>query len=123
MKTIIITLIILFSINAMSQTTSFPPTEPGAFKSYTSKSGKKINIGDQIELGLPFAGINFVFINQNRIGVVANLSGSIVTIEEIEVTGDKKKGYKAFAKFKGYGSLPVYINIEPAINSKEIVID
>jgi hypothetical protein len=123
MKTIFITLIYLLSLTAIAQSAIFPPSAPGKFNSYTSKSGKKINIGDQIELGLPYASTSFVFINQNRIGIVANLSGSIVTIEEIEVTGDKKKGYKAYAKFKGYGVLPVYINLEPAINSQEIIID
>lgn len=104
-----------------SQTIEFPPSKSGTFQSYTSKSGITINVGDKIELGLPFGGNQFVFINQNRIGINANLSASIVEIIEIEVSGNDKKGYKAYAKFKGFGATPVFINLEPAINSQEII--
>lgn len=121
MKIFVTLFILSISINSLSQEVTFPPKTDGKADSYTSKSGVTIKVGDKLELGLPYGGNQFVFINQDGIGIAANLSGSIVEVTEITVTGNEKRGYKAYAKFKGYGAVPVFINLEPAINSEEIL--
>jgi hypothetical protein len=123
MKTFFLITVLIFASNTQAQNSSFPPKEAGKVNQYTSKTHQTLKVGDEIEIGLPYAGNIFVFITQQNLGVSADLSSSIVKVTEIEIIGNKKKGYKAYAKFKGYGALPVYINIEPAINSKEIIIN
>ncbi len=119
MKSIIIAL--LFSIAAFSQTAQYDKVKSkGNFTEYISKSGASIKVKDTIQLGLPSAGNNFVFITQGNVGVVPSLAKSKVIITGIKSIGNEKRGYKTYLLFKGYGLLPVYIDYENAIDTGEL---
>lgn len=116
MKKLILTLVI-----AITATTVFAqkPTKKGNFNSYITKTNHTIKVGDTITIGLPNNGNQFLFITQGNQPAAAHISGDQVVISSLKSVGNKKRGYKMYATFKGYG-LSVYIDIDNAIKTEEI---
>lgn len=96
------------------------PTKPGNFKTYITKTGDTLKVGDVITIGLPRNGDNFTFITQGNVTASAHISGDAVKITKLKSIGNKQRGYKMYAYFKGYGMLPVIFDIDNAIKTEEI---
>lgn len=123
MKNIIFIAIIFFQTNVFCQKNDFNQNiEEGNLESYTSKSGHIFKAGDLLQIGLPYAN-TFVFITQGNIGVNSNLSNILVKLESVKAVKLQNGYIKYYAIFKGFGLVPVYIDIESAILSKEIIVN
>lgn len=116
MKNILFLAAIFFSLNAAAQ----KPTTKGNFKEYITRSNDTIRIGDTITFGIPANGQQYIFITQGNAPCSAHISGDIATISKLKSIGNKQRGYKMYAQVKGYGLIPVSIEIENAIRMEEI---
>lgn len=113
--------LLFFCFNFYAQTIKFSDVKSkGNFKEYISKSGRSIKVNDTIQIGMPSAGNNFVFITQGNVGVVPSLAKTKAIITNIKSVGSDKIGYKVYLLFKGYGLIPVYIDYENAIETGEL---
>ena len=124
MKSVIFVLFLsIFFLNLNAQTTEFNKvTSKGEFKEYISKNKDTIKTGDKLLIGLPSADLGFVFITQGGQITTPNLAYSEITIKKILSLGSKKKGYKIYLQFDGFGLIPILIDYEPAFYSKEIIL-
>lgn len=116
MKKLLLLLFIPFM--SFSQT----PIKSGNYKTYISKDSIIINKGSKLEIGLPYNGTEYAFITQGNVPAAAHIAGSTVTITKLKAIGSKDTGYKMYAIFKGFGMLPVYVNIDQALKTEEIVL-
>ncbi|WP_188464402.1 hypothetical protein [Bizionia arctica] len=114
-------LFFLVSAFSYSQTATYPP-EPGRYETYQTKEEQTISIGDKVEIGIPYGGKEFIFISQGNEYVKSRLAGDIVEIIKLEALSNNKTSYKMQAYFKGYGLLPVVIDLENALKVKEIIL-
>lgn len=114
-----ITITLLFSLFFIKIATAQKPTKSGNHTQYITKTNDTIKTGDTITLGLPNNGNQYLFITQGNTPAAAHISGDQVKITKLKSVGTKKRGYKMYAIFKGYG-LPVYIQIDQAIKTEEI---
>lgn len=105
-----------------AQISKYPPAEKGEFEIYISRSEIEFKVGDTLEIGLPANGDKYLFITQGNQPAGTVLTGALITIEKLKSFGSKKKGYKMYAMFKGYGMIPVAIDIESAIRVDEILL-
>ena len=122
-KTCTVIIQFLFTIAVFAQNSNYKNLTKGTFNSYESKTGVVFNVGDQIELGIPSSDFGFTFISQGGQRVSSSLAGNMVTILKLKTYGSKKRGYKMYAHFKGYGMVPVLIDLEMAQRTKEIIIE
>lgn len=123
MRKIIFVIILILSIKTFSQQNEFgQKIEEGNLEYYMSKSGHNFKPGDLLQIGLPFTN-TFVFITQGNVGVNSNLSNILVKIESIKAVKLSNGFIKIYALFKGFGVVPIYIDIESAIQTKEIIIN
>lgn len=114
-------LFLLFTTSIFSQTADYKNLKSkGSFETYITKSGKILKVKDTIQIGLPSAGKEFVFITQGNVGAAAFLARKKVIITSIKSIGNSNTGYKIYLLFKGFGILPVYIDYENAIDVGEI---
>ena len=113
---------LLLSSLCFSQTAEFNKiNSKGKFTEYISKDNKKIKVNDTIQIGLPSAANNFVYITQGNVGVLPFLANTKAVVKEIKSVGKKETGFKVYLLFKGYGLLPVYIDYESAFQTGEII--
>lgn len=115
-----ISILLLFTFNAISQQSKYGSLSKGNFSEYISKSGKTIHLGDTIQLGKPSGEFGFVFITQGNQRVSSSLAGKNAVITQLKSVGTQKSGFKMYAAFKGYGLIPVYIDYEMALETGEI---
>jgi hypothetical protein len=119
MKNLILFLLIFTSVmSSYSQTVEYnkyPDTKLHKYISYVSKSGDIINIGDTLIIGKPSGIKTFNFIQQGMEFCAPHISG-----KQVIVTGIRSYKNNLFIEFKGYGLVPVYIQYENAIDTKEI---
>lgn len=118
--TLITMLFLGLTINA--QTCQFPVNQKGNFKTYISKENIEFTVGQKIEIDLPYSGNIYNFITQGSQPAGTVITGAVVEITKLKAIGNKSIGYKMFAQFKGFGALPVDIDIENALKVGEIVI-
>lgn len=117
-------ILILFTSIIFSQNISYQNIKnEGEFKKYTSKDSLIISVGNVIKIGFPSSGNKFTYITQGNDLVDSKLNLIEVTITKIEVIKMQNGFLKAYAVFKGFGLIPVYIDIEAAIYFKEIIIE
>jgi hypothetical protein len=118
MKKLLLTISItfIFSTGIKAQI----PTKFGSFKQYITKSNDTLKVGDKITFGLPTNGNQYIYITQGNVPAAAKINGDTVTIHKLKSIGNKTKGYKMYALIKGYGLLPVFVDIEAAIKTEEI---
>lgn len=122
MKNILIYLI-LIPVFSFSQNARFGKiTSKEELTQYITKNNTTIKVGDKIIIGLPSAPTQFVFITQGGKTTTPNLAFNIITVQKIVTIGTDKTGYKAYIRLKNYGLVPLLIDIEPAIQSKEILL-
>ncbi|MHB1921940.1 MAG: hypothetical protein ACYCOO_06855 [Chitinophagaceae bacterium] len=107
---------------------------------YISKEGLVFHKGDTLQFGKPYLENNYSYINSggpdispNAVslgtgstpgGVSIQLEGERILIRKIYIAGNPAVGYRAeFLSRIGYGILyaPIYIDVEKAIQSGEIV--
>jgi hypothetical protein len=119
-----LTLLVLFiSFNVFSQSIDFNNlNKEGNFNEYISESGISFKVGDIIKIGLPSNGSIYTFITQAGAPCAAVISNTKNKIVKIKIIGSKKRGYKAYLLFGGYG-INCYIDIENAILRQEVIID
>lgn len=119
-----IAFILLFISSFMSaQTATYPVEKEGKFKTYISRDNIEFSVGQKLEIGLPYAGNQYTFITQGNVPAGAVITGNTVKISKLKAVGNKDTGYKMYAQFKGYGLLPVDIDIESALKTGEIIIE
>lgn len=118
MKKII--LLLLISISGFSQKASYNKiNSEGNFTEYQTKEGVILKIGDTLKIGYPRS-TNFTFITQGGENVAAFLSNAKVVVTKLKSIGNKNRGFKMYALFKGYGLVPVYIDYDSAFETGEI---
>lgn len=113
-------LFLCLTINA--QTATYPVSKEGNFKTYISRDSITFNVGDKLEIDLPANGDRYLFISQGQAQAGTAITGAVVTIKKLIATGNKDTGYKMWAQFKGFGLLPVDIDIENALRVGEIIL-
>lgn len=77
-------------------------------------------IGDTLTIGLPSTDFGFMFITQGNQKTTPALANTKVVVDKLKTFGNKKRGFKMYAQFKGYGMLPVMIDIETALQTGEL---
>jgi hypothetical protein len=92
----------------------------GNFYGYITKEQDTISVGDTLRIGIPSSPYGFIFLTQGGASVASWLSGNEVEIVKIESIGNEKRGFKIYFHFKGYGMMPVLIDYESALRTKEI---
>lgn len=120
-KFYILFLLLGYTINA--QIVNYPISKEGNYESYISKDSILFKVGDKLTIGLPKNGDKYLFISQGGTPAGTVLTGNEVIISKLKVVGNKKRGYRMFAQFKGYGLIPVDIDIENALKVDEIEIE
>lgn len=94
---------------------------PGAYTEYITSNNVNISVGNKIRIGFPSNGSYFVYITQGNESVHSKLNNILVEITKIEAIKLQNGYTKTYAYFKGFGALPVQIDIEAAIHFKEIL--
>lgn len=94
----------------------------GTYTEYTSSNNLKILVGQKLRIGFPTNGNYFTYITQGNESVHSKLNNILVEITKIEAVKLQNGYTKTYAYFKGFGALPVQIDIEAAIFFKEIII-
>lgn len=117
MKTTI--LLLFFTGSIIAQTAIYNQTkEAGLFNEYQTRSGNTIKVSDTLKISVPRLQ-NFTFITQANAPAGPIIANTNVVISKIRVIGNKKRGYKTYLLFGGYGLL-VYIDYESALEEGEI---
>jgi len=113
-------LFLFFSCSVFSQTAIYNKiNSDNNFKEYQSKNGNIIKVGDTLSIALPANGNTFLFITQGNApgGIILANTKNVIT--KIKTIGNKTRGFKTYALFRGYG-LSVYADIESALEVGEI---
>jgi hypothetical protein len=123
MKNLLAATILFLSLNSFAQSAEFGKLDQeGEFSSYKTSSGITIKSGDKLKIGYAWNRSRFTYITQATEGMAASFSETIVEIQKIKVVKLSNGFLKALATFKGFGLVPVIIDIEPAIKTEEIII-
>jgi len=113
-------LIFMLSISfSFAQHTKENLSKAEIIKEYQTNDGTIIKAGDKVNIALPSAGHQFIYITQGGIPCGTIIANQSYTIDKIRVLGNKKRGFKAFALFKGFG-LSCYVEIETALMVGEV---
>lgn len=123
MKKLIIILLLAAASTTWGQTAKFGALKKGTFETYITRGGAAVSVNDTLALGLPSGNQAFKFITQGNAPVSAQLAGTTVIIDKLKTWGNKKRGFKMYASFKGWGLVPVLIDIEPAIIAGELELN
>jgi hypothetical protein len=122
MKKIFIAALFFTSI-CFSQTGKFNElNEEGKLTEYISKDGSIFKVDEKILIGYPWNKEYFLFLTQGNNNADSKLSNSILKINKIEVFKLSNGFLKAYIVSKDFGMIPLYIDIESAIETKEITI-
>lgn len=119
-KLLLLSLLISISISRAQTVVYDKISSENDFTSYQTKSTNILKVGDTLNIGYPRAGNQFTFISQANIAAGTVIANAKVVITKIKTIGNKKRGYKTYALFKGYGLYPVYIEYEAALETGEI---
>ena len=115
-------LFLLPGVVSFSQTAIYGKIENrGKYESYITQGQDTITIGDRIQILDPRTDV-FTYITQGNAPAGAIIAGTHPIISKIKTFGTKKRGFKAYIGFSGYG-LTVWIDYENAIRAQEITID
>jgi hypothetical protein len=107
--------LLVFNI-AFSQEAKFNViNKQGSFSSYLSSDNRQIKIGDTLQIKYPSNGNEFVYITQGNMR-----ASTILVNRKIVVSNIKSINEKIYILFKGFGLLPLYIDFEAALETKEI---
>lgn len=114
--------LLLFTISTMhaQDSANFNQLTSGTFNSYVTEDNHTINIGDTLTIGLPSIDRGFRWISQGGQFGANFLAGKKVVVDKLKTYGNKRQGYKMYVHFKGYGLLPVLIDYEIALRTKEL---
>ncbi len=113
-------LLMLISFSIFGQKAIFNKiNSEGNFTEYETKEGVVLKIGDTLKIGYP-RNTNFTFITQGGVPATAFLSNTKVVVTKLKSVGNKTRGFKMYALFKGYGLVPVYIDYDSAFETGEI---
>lgn len=94
----------------------------GLYKEYISKDGISIKENQKIRIGYPSNGNKFTYITQGAEMVDNRLNSILVEVSKIEVIKLNNNYCKTYVFFKGFGLIPVAIDIEAAIYFKEVIL-
>lgn len=123
MKNFAITIFFLgVSLSINAQTAHYPNMKDQNYKVYITKAGDTLKVGDRVEIGLPYGADRYTFIFQGGVNAGTVLTGKTVKITKLKATGNDDIGYTMFALFKGFGLLPVEINLENALRVEEVIL-
>jgi hypothetical protein len=115
-KKVIFSIALVFTNYCFCQTIKHnTKIENGFYDQYITKGENSIKKGDSIIIKFPRVGNNYNFITQGTSG-----AGMILANKKIAVHKIKSFNNTVFIQFKGYGLIPVFIEIENAIETKEI---
>lgn len=118
-KFILLIAALAFVLAAGAQTAKYGALTSGTFEKYVTAGGVVIASGDSLTIGPPAGNTSYQFITQSGILAAPHLAGVVVKIDKLKTYGNKKRGWKMYAQFKGYGA-PVLIDIEQALKAGEI---
>ena len=88
------------------------------FDTYITESGDTIDVGNTVRFGYPTNGHKYVFVMQGSDYCGTVLTNCFTTIESIR-TGGYNEHPIVFAFIKGWGLIPISIDIEAAIHTGE----
>ena len=95
--------------------------EEGKLTAYITENGSVIKVDQYIKIGFPWNKEYFTFLTQGNDKVDSKLTNAIVKIDGIKVFKLYNGFLKAYIVSKSFGAIPLYIDIESAIEKKEIV--
>lgn len=122
MRTKLLFIVISFiTFSATSQIANFHQLKKGKFKIYFSENGSKISVGDTITFGTATSDKGFQFLSQGGVPVHPTRAGAKGIVTKIKVF---KNGIslQPWIFVKGFGLVPVAIDVEHALESGEIVL-
>lgn len=120
MKTKLLLFILSFvTFSATSQEVDFKNLKKGKFKTYITSNGLEISVGDTLTFGNATSDKGFQYLSQGGDPVHPTRSSAKAIISKIKVL---KNGIslQPWVYVKGFGLIPVAIDIEQALKSKEI---
>lgn len=116
----LILFLLLTNVNVIAQDALYQKIDKtGNYDTYTTSYGATISQGDTLTIGLP-RGDTFTFITQGNTPVSSFMAGTTPVVTKLKSVGNKRQGYRMYAIFKGYGLVPVYVDIENAYKTGEI---
>ncbi len=101
-------------------------TKRGKYTSYIAKDGFEYKVGDKVKIGFPSSNKTFAFIKEGDLlmidltPITVDVSGKEVEIKSIWTGGSKKTGFTVGLITKGMGIGNYIIDIENAVESKEL---
>jgi hypothetical protein len=116
-------LLLLFFVGvSFGQTINFSDSiKEGTYKEYVSKNGFIIKENQKIRIGYPTNGNKFTYITQGTEMVDCRLNNILVEVSKIEAIKLNNNYCKVYIFFKGFGLIPVAIDIEAALHFNEII--
>lgn len=118
---IFISLISIFSSNAQKiGHYGDLPSGKNKFDMYITKMGDTITAGQKVLIGIPSSDNGFNHITQGGQKAAVFLADREVTISQLRTYSDRRFEKRMYLQFKGYGMLPVDIDVELAMKTGEI---
>ena len=96
------------------------PSGKQKYDMYITKMGDTIRTGQKVLIGLPSSDNGFNHITQGGQKAAVFLSDRVVTISQMRTYSDRRFEKRMYLQFKGYGLLPVDIDIELALKTGEV---
>ena len=122
MKTKLLFIVIsLITFTAAAQAVSYHKLKKGKYEIYFSENGTKIQVGDTVTFGTATSDKGFQFISQGGMPTHTTRAGAKAIISKIKVY---KNGIslQPWIFVKGFGLVPVAIDIEHALKTEEIIL-
>jgi len=113
--------LLFIPLTIKAQTASYGKIQNGKkqYKTYITKEGKTITIGDTLKINTPSSDNGFNHITQLGRKAAVFLEGREIVVHKIRTFKDKRFTNRAYISFKGYGAL-VDIDYELALKKGEI---
>lgn len=116
-------LLLFFGFSFGQSITNSDNMKEGTYKEYVSKNGIIIKENQKIKIGYPSNGNKFTYITQGNELADSKLNNTLVEVSKIEVIKLQNNFCKAYIYFKGFGLIPVIIDIEAALHFQEVIIN
>lgn len=116
-------LLFVFGFSFGQSVTFSDNMKEGTYKEYVSKNGISIKENQKIRIGFPSNGNKFIYITQGNEVTDSKINNTLVEVSKIEVIKLQNNYCKAYIFFKGFGLIPVAIDIEAALHFNEVIIN
>lgn len=121
MNKILLSLLFITNFSFAQVATFSSEMKEGDYSEYVSKNKISIKSDNELLIGFPSNGNKFTYLTQGNDLVDARLNNIYIVIDKIKIIKMQNGFCKAYATFKGFGMIPIYIDIEAAIHFNEII--